>query len=90
MKKWLDCTELSLKNSSVQVKSLSVKIRDQANKGILVVHAYYRLPHQGEDIDEAFLLQLQEASHLQTLILLGDFNYPDHPLEKQHSKLQAV
>ncbi|KAK4807182.1 hypothetical protein QYF61_024308 [Mycteria americana] len=38
---------------------------------------YYRPPDQGEPIDEAFLLQLQEASHLQALILLGDFNHPD-------------
>ncbi|KAK4811192.1 hypothetical protein QYF61_019823 [Mycteria americana] len=35
------------------------------------------LPDQGEDVDEAFLLQLQEASCSQALILLGDFNHPD-------------
>ncbi|GAB0204009.1 mitochondrial enolase superfamily member 1 [Grus japonensis] len=34
-------------------------------------------PDQGEPIDKAFLLQLQEASCLQALILLGDFNHPD-------------
>ncbi|PKU41811.1 glycerol kinase [Limosa lapponica baueri] len=38
---------------------------------------YYRPPNQGEPIDKAFLLQLQEASHSQALILLGDFNHPD-------------
>ncbi|KAK4807155.1 hypothetical protein QYF61_024275 [Mycteria americana] len=34
-------------------------------------------PDQGEPVDEAFLLQLWEASRSQALILLGDFNYPD-------------
>ncbi|KAM6317421.1 uncharacterized protein O3Q21_008449 [Podargus strigoides] len=45
--------------------------------GSLVVGVYYSLPDQGEPFDEAFLLQLQEASSLQALILLGDFNHPD-------------
>ncbi|PKU45116.1 tbc1 domain family member 4-like [Limosa lapponica baueri] len=36
-----------------------------------------RLPDQGEPIDKAFLLQLQEASHLQALILLGNFKHFD-------------
>ncbi|KAK4810519.1 LOW QUALITY PROTEIN: hypothetical protein QYF61_004482, partial [Mycteria americana] len=34
-------------------------------------------PDQGEPVDEEFLLQLQEASRSQALILLGDFNHPD-------------
>ena len=42
-----------------------------------MVGVYYRLPNQGEPVDEAFLLQLQEASRSQALILLGDFNHPD-------------
>ncbi|TRZ08196.1 hypothetical protein HGM15179_018912 [Zosterops borbonicus] len=71
------CEELSLKNSHEQVKSLWVRTRDQGNKGNLVVGVYYRPPDQGEPIDKAFLLQLQETLHLQALILLGDFNYPN-------------
>jgi len=35
------------------------------------------LPDQGEPTDKAFLLQLQEASCSQALVLLGDFNHPD-------------
>ena len=42
-----------------------------------MVGVYYRLPNQGEPIDEAFLLQLQEALRLQALILLGDLNHPN-------------
>jgi len=38
---------------------------------------YYRPPNLGESTDEAFFLQLQEASHSQSLILLGDFNQPN-------------
>lgn len=37
-KRWNSCTELSLKNSSVQVKTLFVKAGDQAKKGDVVVH----------------------------------------------------
>jgi len=42
-----------------------------------VVGVYYRPPDKEELIDEAFFLQLQEASRLQALVLLGDFNYPN-------------
>jgi len=42
-----------------------------------VVGVYYRPPDQGEFVDEAFVLQLQDASHLQALVLLGDVNHPD-------------
>jgi len=41
------------------------------------VGVYYRLPDQEESTDEAFLLQLQEASCSQVLVLLGDFNHTD-------------
>jgi len=37
----------------------------------------YRPPDQEELIDEAFFLQLQEASRSQALIVRGDFNHPD-------------
>ncbi|GAB0206445.1 hypothetical protein GRJ2_003110100 [Grus japonensis] len=85
IKKWIECEELSLKNSHEQVESLWVRIRDRGNKGNLVVGVYYRPPDQGEPIDKAFLLQLQEASCSQALILLGDF---DHLLmEKWHGDL---
>jgi len=42
-----------------------------------VVGVYYRPPDQGKPTDKAFLLQLQEASHSQALVLLGDFNHPN-------------
>ncbi|GAB0207927.1 hypothetical protein GRJ2_003258400 [Grus japonensis] len=77
LKTRIDCTELSLKNSNMQVESLWVKIRDQANKGNFVVGVCYRPPDQGEEVDEEFFLQLQEASRSQALILIGDFNHPD-------------
>ncbi|KAK4827434.1 hypothetical protein QYF61_017991 [Mycteria americana] len=37
----------------------------------------YMPPNQGEPTDEAFFLQLQEASRSQALVLLGDFNHLD-------------
>jgi len=51
IKKWIDCEELYLKNSHEPVKSLWLRIRDQRNKGNLVVGVYYRLPDQGEPTD---------------------------------------
>ncbi|XP_014813222.1 PREDICTED: uncharacterized protein LOC106897227 [Calidris pugnax] len=77
VKKWLECEELLLKSSHDQVESLWVGIRDWDNKGSLVVGVYYRPPDQAEPVNDAFLLQLEEASRSQALILLGDFNHPD-------------
>lgn len=54
-----------------------VRTRDCDNKGNLVVSIHYGLPEQGEPIDEAFLLQCQEAFCSQALVLLGDFSYPN-------------
>ena len=47
-----------MRNSYEQVESLWVKIRDQTNRGYLVVSVYYRMPDQGESVDKALLLQL--------------------------------
>ena len=44
IKKWIDFEDLPLRNSHEQVESLWVKIRDQTNKGHLVVRVYYRPP----------------------------------------------
>jgi len=38
---------------------------------------YYRPLNQEEEVDEAFYRQLQAASQLQALVLMGDFNHPD-------------
>ena len=54
-----------------------MKIKDQSSKGHLVTGVCYRPPDQEEPVDEAFLLQLQEVSHSQALVLMGDFNHPD-------------
>ena len=62
LKKTLQSEELSLKNNHEQVGSLWVRIRERGNQGNLVVGVYYRPPDQEELIDEAFFLQLQEAS----------------------------
>jgi len=77
IKKSIRCEELSLKNSHKQVKSLWIRIRDRGNKENLVVGVYYRPSDQGELTDESCFLQLQGASCLQSLILLGDFHHPD-------------
>ena len=60
--KWIDCEELCLRNSHDRVESLWVKIKDRSSKGHLVVGACYRPPDQEVAVNEAFLLQLQEAA----------------------------
>ena len=77
VRKWIDSKELCLKNSHDQVESLWIKIKDHSSEGHLVVGVYYRPPGQGEPVDEAFLLQLQEVSCSQALVLMGDFNHLD-------------
>jgi len=72
---WIECEELSLKNSHRQVESLWVRIRDQGKEGNLVVCICYRLSSQGERIHEVFLLLLQKSLCSQPLILLGEFNH---------------
>lgn len=69
IKRWIECEEMSLKNSHEQVESLWVKIRHQGNKRKQVVGDYYRFPDHGEPIDKALLLQLWEPLHSQTLVL---------------------
>ena len=54
-----------------------VQTKERSGKGQLVVGVYNRPPDQGEPVDEAFLLQLPEASSLQALVLMGDFNHPE-------------
>jgi len=78
IKKSIQCEELFMKNSHMQVESLWVRIRDRGNKGNTVAGVYCRLLDQGEPTDETFFLQLQKASCSQSLILLGDFNHPDN------------
>ncbi|KAK4818860.1 hypothetical protein QYF61_020079 [Mycteria americana] len=68
--------EKNEKNSNVQIVSFWVKIREQVNKGNFLVGVYYRPFNQGE-VDEEFVLQLQEALHMQALILIRDINYPN-------------
>jgi len=77
VKKLIDCEKLPLRKSHKQVESLWIKIWDCTSKGRLVVRIYYRPSDQGEPVDEAFLLQLQEALHLQALNLMGDFSHQD-------------
>ena len=73
----LECIELHLGESNVEVESLWVKIKGQAGKGYTDVGGYYRPPDQEEEVDEAFHKQLEIAACSQALVLIGDFNYPD-------------
>lgn len=71
--KWIDCNELCLINSHNQTESSWIKINDQTNRDVW----WLGPSDQGEPADLVFLLQLQEASHSQALLLVGDFNHMD-------------
>jgi len=55
-----------------------------------MVMVYYNLSDQGEPVDKAFLLQLQEALHSQALILMGDFSNSDICWENSNGWLQTI
>jgi len=73
----INSSELSLKTSNAEFESLWAKIRGQTNTENILAGVDCRPPHQGNPVDEAFLLQLQEAPCSQALILLGNRSHPD-------------
>jgi len=69
---------------------LRVKIRDQTNKGYLVIRVCNRLPDEEESVDKAFF-----ASGTEHVVLAGShpdgrFQPPRGLLEKQHCGLQTI
>lgn len=63
VKKWTDCEELLLRNSHDQVESFGLKLGTRPRKDIWWLWSTSRTPDQGELVDEAFLLQLQESQN---------------------------
>jgi len=63
----------------ITTSSLKIMGKNQRprHNGNLVVGVFYRPSNQGEPIDKAILVQLQETSCSQALVLLGIFNHPD-------------
>ena len=47
----------------------------QTNTGDVVVGICYRPPDEEEEVDEAFFIELEEASCSQALVLMKDFNH---------------
>jgi len=58
-------------------KSLWVRIKGRAGTGDFIVGVCYRPPDQEDRADEALHRQIEAASCLQALVLMGDFNHPD-------------
>ena len=86
VKEQLECIELGLGADEERVKSLWVRIKEQAHMGDIMVGVYYRTPDQEEEVDEAFYRQLQAASQSQALVLMGDFNHPDISWEEHTAR----
>jgi len=63
--------ELCLPRDDRSGESLRVRSRVQTGVGDNVMGVSYRLPHQEEAVHEACFRQLEEASHLQDLVLGG-------------------
>ncbi|XP_010076677.1 PREDICTED: rho GTPase-activating protein 18-like, partial [Pterocles gutturalis] len=86
LKAFQDVQNLPTKKQQLQALNLLVlllpeanrdTLKDQSSIGHLVVGVCYRPPDQGEPVDEAFLLQLQEVFCVQDLDLMGDFSHLD-------------
>lgn len=70
----LDCVELCLGMDEELMENLWVRIKDRTGKDDITVLICYRPPNQ---VDEALYKQIEAASHLQALILMGDFSHSD-------------
>lgn len=68
-----------LRMATSKLKAYGWELESDATKGwtSLVIGIYYRSPDQAESVNEVFILQLQEVSQSQALVLLGDFNHRD-------------
>ncbi|PKU45732.1 mitochondrial fission process protein 1 [Limosa lapponica baueri] len=70
-----ECLEVNNGNDSVEC--LWVRLKGKANKADIMVGVYYRSPNQDVEVDKTFFQQLEELSQSLTLVLVGDFNFPD-------------
>lgn len=71
----LDCMELAVGENTVE--SLWVRIKEQANKGCVVLRVYYRLHRHHDNTDELFCKEPRDTSRSVALDLMKDFNLPD-------------
>lgn len=77
MRKHTECIKLCLVVDDEQVKSLWVRIKQQTSRDDTAVCVCYRPPKQETEVHEALYMQYKAVSEIQTLLLLGDFNYAD-------------
>jgi len=66
-----------LDNGDERAERLWVKIRGKASEAAIMMGVCYRPLKQGEEADEIFYKQLEEASQSLALVLKGYFNLPD-------------
>ena len=69
-----------------QLETLWVKIRGEYGTGDTTVGVYYRPPTQSPELDQEFARELTEAACSRTLVVMGDFNYPDISWEDHSAK----
>lgn len=71
----LEYMELHLEMDQEPTESLCVKINRQTNTDAIVTGICYRLSDQDQKVDEVFFKQVEEVSHSQALVLIGNSNY---------------
>lgn len=76
VQKWWESMELCLGMGNEPAGTLWVSISAQTNMGSSVVGVHYRMSNQEEVEYEAFFRHLEEASCLQAVVFMGDFNHP--------------
>jgi len=76
-KQW-ECMAPCLGMDNEPAGTLRISTSVQTNTGSTVVGVHYRPPSQEEVDYDTFFRHLEEASHLQVVVFMGDFNHPSN------------
>ena len=73
----LESMELCLGSGDQLTESLWVRVKGRTAMGDITVEICYTPPDQEDSVDEVLYRQIETASCLQALVLMGNFNHPD-------------
>lgn len=71
----LGCMDLT--DGSDTLENPWVEMKEQTNKADVVVGVYYRPPSQDDSTAEPLFKELRDTSKSASLLLMGDFSFPD-------------
>lgn len=68
---------MDLTDGSDTLENPWVEMKEQTNKADVVVGVYYRPPSQDDSTAEPLFKELRDTSKSASLLLMGDFSFPD-------------